>query len=264
VAQRLIQSVGVLKTFAYLGIGYMIVIAVAWFFIRNPPAGWAPKGWTPTATQTAQRAKMDYTLGAALGTWQWWVLSLLLFLNTSAGISHISQEAPIFQKLTAASAAVAAGMVGIVSIGNSVGRIFRAWVSDSITRRWTLAVMYLLQFGLFWLLPSLASVAVIFVVSFVILMCYGGGFGTMRAFAADFFGSKNVGPIYGMMLTAWGFASYFGPQLLVKLLGPDGSYARGLRTIAFIVLLSTALTLIVSPPREREFSGDSRLLPVPE
>jgi OFA family oxalate/formate antiporter-like MFS transporter len=226
----------------------MIVIVVAGLFMKNPPAGWTPQGWTPSATQTAQRAKVDYTLGTALATWQWWALWLLLFLNTSAGISLISQESPIFQKLTAASAAVAAGMVGIVSIGNSVGRIFWAWVSDGITRRWAFAVIYLIQFGLFWLLPSLTSVAVITVVSFVILMCYGGGFGTMPAFAADYFGSKNVGPIYGLMLTAWGFASYVGPQLLVKLLGPGGSYTSGLHTIAIIMFVSTVLPIVVSPP----------------
>jgi MFS transporter, OFA family, oxalate/formate antiporter len=249
VAQHLIQTVGVLTTFAYLGIAYFIVILAAGFFMQNPPAGWAPKGWTPTATQTAQRAKADYTLGSALARWQWWAMWLLLFLNTSAGISLISQEAPIFQKLTAASAVVAAGMVGIVSIGNSVGRIFWASVSDAITRRWTFAIMYVFQFGLFWLLPSLTSVAVITVVAFVILMCYGGGFGTMPAFAADYFGSKNIGPIYGLMLTAWGCASYFGPQLIVKLLGPAGSYTRGLHTIAFIMLVSTVLPIIVSPPK---------------
>jgi MFS transporter, OFA family, oxalate/formate antiporter len=248
-AQHLIQTVGVLETFAYLGIAYFIVILAAGFFMKNPPAGWVPQGWTPSATQTAQRASADYTFGSALSSWQWWALWVLLFLNTTAGISIISQEAPLFQKLTGASAVVAAGMVGIVSIGNSVGRIFWASVSDLITRRWTFAVMYVFQFGLLWLLPSLSSVAVITVVSFVILMCYGGGFGTMPAFAADYFGSKNIGPIYGLMLTAWGCASYFGPQLIIKLLGPTGSYARGLHTIAVIMLISAALPIIVSPPK---------------
>ena len=248
-AQHLIQTVGVLQTFAYLGIAYFIVILAAGFFMRNPPPGWVPQGWTPSATQTAQRASTDYTFGSALSSWQWWALWGLLFLNTTAGISIISQEAPLFQKLTGASAVVAAGMVGIVSIGNSVGRIFWASVSDAITRRWTFAVMYVFQFGLLWLLPSLSSAAVITVVSFVILMCYGGGFGTMPAFAADYFGSKNIGPIYGLMLTAWGCASYFGPQLIIKLLGPTGSYARGLHTIAVIMLISAVLPIIVSPPR---------------
>lgn len=250
-AQSLIQSVGVLNTFAYLGIAYMVVILLASLFMKNPPAGWAPQGWTPSATQTAQRAKADYTLSTALASWQWYALWFLLFLNASAGISLISQEAPIFQKLTAASAAVAAGMVGIVSIGNSVGRIFWAWVSDGITRRWAFAVMYLFQFGLFWLLPSLTSVAIITVVSFVILMCYGGGFGTMPAFATDYFGSKNIGPIYGLMLTAWGLASFFGPQLLVKLLGPGGSYTKGLHAIAVVMLLSAVLPVVVSPPKPK-------------
>ena len=39
----------------------------------------------------------------------------------------------------------------------------------------------------------------------------------MPAFAADYFGSKNVGPIYGLMLTAWGCASAFGPLLIAHL-----------------------------------------------
>src|SRR5271154_5587567 len=55
-ATRLIQSVGVLQTFAYLGIGYLVVIMVTGYFMQNPPEGWRPQGWTPTATETAQRS----------------------------------------------------------------------------------------------------------------------------------------------------------------------------------------------------------------
>ncbi len=250
-ANRLIQSVGVLQTFAWLGIGFLVITMATGFFMRNPPAGWKPEGWKPSAVQASQRAASDYTLGGALKTWQWWALWLLLFLNTCAGISIISQEAPIFQELTKASAAVAAGMVGAVAIGNAFGRVFWAWVSDSITRRWTFVVMYVLQVALFWLLPSLTSVAIVTVVSFVILMCYGGGFGTMPAFAADYFGSKNVGPIYGLMLTAWGAASAFGPLLIAHLHQASGAYGEGLHVIAGIMAVSTVFPLVVSPPKAR-------------
>ena len=248
-ATALIKNVGVLQTFAYLGIAYFLVIIATGFFMQNPPAGWTPEGWTPSAIVAKQRAAKDYTLSGALATWQWWALWLLLFLNTSAGIALISQESPIFQKLSGATPAIAAGMVGIVSIGNAVGRIFWAWVSDGITRRWTFAAMFLLQCGLFWLLPLFTATAVITIISFIILMCYGGGFGTMPAFAADYFGSKNVGPIYGLMLTAWGMASYFGPQLIVKMLGKGGNYTSGLHVIGIIVLVSTILPILVSPPK---------------
>jgi MFS transporter, OFA family, oxalate/formate antiporter len=249
IATRLIQSVGVLHTFAYLGIAYLVITVATGYFMQSPPAGWKPEGWEPSKTQSAQRAGGDYTLGGALKTWQWWALWLLLFLNTSAGISIISQESPMFQEIAKASVIIAAGMVGIASIGNAVGRIFWAWVSDAITRRWTFVVMFVIQVGLFWLLPSLSSVAILTVVSFIILMCYGGGFGTMPAFAADYFGSKNVGPIYGLMLTAWGTASAFGPLLIAYMRESSGSYVSGLHVIACIMALSAVLPALVAPPQ---------------
>jgi OFA family oxalate/formate antiporter-like MFS transporter len=248
VATRLIQSVGVLHTFAYLGIAYLIVTMIAGWFMQNPPAGYTPAGWTPSETQVKQRVLEDYTLGRALGTWQWWALWLILFLNTTAGISVISQESPMFQEIAKVTAIAAAGMVGIASIGNAVGRVFWAWVSDGITRRWTFVVMYLCQAGLFWVMPNIIDASMLTVLTFIILMCYGGGFGTMPAFAADYFGAKNIGPIYGLMLTAWGFASAFGPLLIAHLRQVGTSFAHGLHIIAAIVLLSIIVPLLVRPP----------------
>jgi OFA family oxalate/formate antiporter-like MFS transporter len=249
VATRLIQHVGVLQTFAYLGVAYLLVTMATGYFMQNPPDGWRPAGWVPSTTQVKQRAAVDYTLGGALTTWQWWALWALLFLNTSAGISLISQESPIFQELAKASAIVAGAMVGIASIGNAVGRIFWASISDAITRRWTFTAMYVTQVFLFWILPDTTSVAVLTSLSFIILMCYGGGFGTMPAFTADYFGSKNVGPIYGLMMTAWGCASAFGSLLFAHLRESSGSYRGGLHMIAVIMAVSALLPILVSPPK---------------
>lgn len=251
VATRLIQTIGVLHTFAWLGIAYLIVTMGTGYTMVNPPAGWKPAGWSPSALQESQRAGADYTLAGALKTWQWWALWLLLFLNTSAGISIISQEAPLFQTLAGVTALVAAGMVGAVSIGNAAGRVFWAWASDAITRRWTFLIMFVIQAVLFWLLPGLSAAALVTLVSFVILMCYGGGFGTMPAFAADYFGSKNVGPIYGLMLTAWGFASAFGPLLIARLRQATGAYTSGLHIIAGVMAVSVLLPFFLSPPKSK-------------
>jgi len=86
----------------------------------------------------------------------------------------------------------------------------------------------------------------------VVLMCYGGGFGTMPAFAADYFGPKNVGPIYGLMLTAWGFASAFGPLLIAHMRETAGSYRGALHVIAGVMAISTLLPILVRPPRTRD------------
>src|ERR1700716_805917 len=252
VATRLIQSVGVLNTFAYLGIAYLIVTVIAGSFMQNPPDGWKLEGWSPTASQSSQRAGHDFVLSEALKTWQWYALWLLLFLNTCAGISVISQEAPIFQELTGASAIVAASMVGLASIGNAVGRVFWAWVSDLITRRATFAVMFILQVLLFWFLPGITSSSTMTIVAFVILMCYGGGVGTMPAFTADYFGPKNVGPIYGLMLTAWSFASVFGPLYIARMRETAGTYSGALHIISGVMAVSLLLPILISPPKARD------------
>ena len=161
VATKLIQSVGVLQTFSYLGIAYFVVTVAAGYFMQNPPADWQPAGWSPTATQSAQRAVEDYTLSQALKTWQWWALWLLLFINVSAGISIISQESPMFQELGHLTAIVAASLVGIASIGNAFGRVFWAWLLYVVTRRIAFALMFAVQVALFWFYPTFHSAAVL-------------------------------------------------------------------------------------------------------
>jgi MFS transporter, OFA family, oxalate/formate antiporter len=129
-----------------------------------------------------------------------------------------------------------------------LGRVFWAWISDSITRKAAFIVMFAIQIVLFWTLPSITGAALLTGIAFIILMCYGGGFGTMPAFTADYFGSKNVGPIYGLMLTAWGAASAFGPLLIAHMREVSGSYRGAIHTIGIIMLVSTALPLVLHPP----------------
>ena len=78
-------------------------------------------------------------------------------------------------------------------------------------------------------------------VTFVVLMCYRGGFGTTPAFTADYLGPKNVGPIYGLVLTAWGFASAFGPLFIAHMRETAGLYSGALRVIAGVMAVSTLL-----------------------
>jgi len=97
VAGRLVQSVGLMPTFAYLGVAFAAVAVLSGLFMRNPPEAWHPAGWQPTAAQLSQRSDRDFMLGESLRTWQWWALCGLMSINTMAGLSIVSQAAPIFQ-----------------------------------------------------------------------------------------------------------------------------------------------------------------------
>jgi OFA family oxalate/formate antiporter-like MFS transporter len=249
VASRLIISVGVLPTFAILGVIYLIAVVGASLFMRNPPEGFRPAGWQPSTTEQAQRAVKDYTIREALGTWQWYALWALLFLNVSAGIAVISQAAPMAQEIARVDALTAASLVAIISIANAAGRFFWAWFSDFIGRRWVFLSLFLLQAVLFFLMPRISTFAVLAVVCFIIVLCYGGGFGTMPAFTADYFGPKNVGSIYGLMLTAWGFGGVLGPMLIAYVRQTTGAYTQAFYIIAGIMLVSAIIPFMVRPPR---------------
>ena len=85
-------------------------------------------------------------------------------INTMAGLSIVSQASPIFQEMGKASAATAAGLVGIISIGNGAGRIFWAWVSDLTTRKTAFFLMYLVEVVLFWTYHTIGSLTVLGIV----------------------------------------------------------------------------------------------------
>lgn len=256
IATRLIASVGVLQTFAILGAAYFVAVTGGALFMRNPPAGYVPPGWTSAGavrSETALRVAQGFspaahTLTEALRRWQWYAMWTLLFLNTTAGIAVISQAAPMFQEITGITPARAASIVGVISIANGAGRLLWAWLSDLIGRRPVFLAMFLLQAIVFWLLPSAHGLTLFAALTVAVLLCYGGGFGTMPAFAADYFGAEHVGSIYGLMLTAWGAAGVAGPTLIAALRERSGGYDSALRLIAGLMLLSAAIPLLVRPP----------------
>lgn len=248
VASRLISSVGVGATFEILGLSYFVIVFGAAFLMTNPPPDYSPAGFRAADAKISASSWQDFTFKQALSTWQWYALWLTLFLNTTAGISIISQASPMAQEISHVDAATAAGLVGIISIANGSGRFLWAWLSDAVGRRTVFLVMFLLQAVAFFALSQTEHFGALTALAFLILLCYGGGFGTMPAFAADFFGSKDVGSIYGLMLTAWGAAALFGPTLIARVREATGHYQGALTIIAVLMLCSAVVPLLLRPP----------------
>ena len=147
------------------------------------------------------------------------------------------------------SAATAASLVGVISIANGLGRVFWAWISDLTGRKTAFIMMYLIQAVLFWTFHSIGSAALLFVVTFIIVVCYGGGYGITPAFTADYFGARNMGAVYGLMLLPWAFPAAFGPLLFAYLRQVTGGYNQALYLIAGMMTVSMILPVLVSPPR---------------
>ncbi len=261
IAQILIRNDPQRPTSAFLplGIAYLVMALLGASFFKNPPAGYKVPGWTPATTGRVVDSGRDYTQGEALRTPQWYLLTAILTLNVSAGIALISQAAASATEIAGYSALGAASVVGILAIFNGGGRVFWAGLSDKIGRMPAFMGMLGLQGVCFLLLPHASNPALFFILGAVIYLCYGGGFGTMPATAGDFFGVKNAGAIYGLMIIGWSIGGVVGPLIAAQLIGAEKDYTSAYTVIGVLALVSLALPLITKIPRTRQ-SEDEGLL----
>jgi MFS family permease len=235
-----VAAQGVSATLITMGILYFLAMSAGAFGMRIPPSGWKPAGWNPPApgASKAMITPHQVHLSMAWKTPQFWLLWGVLCMNVTAGIGVISMASPMLQDVfgghligldtladltpvqKAAVAASAAGLVGLISLFNSVGRIFWASISDYIGRKVTYAVFFIFGMALYVSLPTLGhlGLAGLFVIAVcLILTMYGGGFATIPAYLADVFGTQMVGAIHGRLLTAWSVAGVAGPFLIAAL-----------------------------------------------
>ena len=245
VATALISSTGgPLEAFGILGLAYVAVIGGAASLVKDPPGG----GWE--RGNTAERA---WSFREALKSWQWYALWAIFFLNVSAGLAIISDARAMAASIGGVSAAVASAFVVLVAVADSTGRLFWPAISDRIGQRSVFLAMFILQATAFLLLPLLGtgSFAVFCGLCFVVLSCYGGGYGTMPAFVNTFYGSRDVGTIYGSLITASGAAGFGAPLLLARAADTTGSYDPALYATGALMLAGTVIPLAIRPPEPR-------------
>jgi OFA family oxalate/formate antiporter-like MFS transporter len=109
-------------------------------------------------------------------------------------------------------------------------------VSDGIGRAHVYFRLYAIQAIVLFILPHLTSVTLLSAALAVVGLCYGGGFGTMPSFTADFFGSKYMGGIYGWILLAWGAGAIPSPILIARLRQSTGRHDQAIVIVAIVMV----------------------------
>ena len=87
-----------------------------------------------------------------------------------------------------ALAAYGATLIAVSSLFNGVGRMFWGGLSDRIGRMRAFRLMLASQIAVFGVLTQVGNPWLFGGLICYILLCYGGGFGTMPAFVLDVFG----------------------------------------------------------------------------
>ncbi len=238
--------------FLPLGLGYLVLSVAGAAFFRNPPQGYSVPGWVPATTGRVRDAFKEYTGREALRAPQWYLLTAILTLNTTVGISLISQANSSAVDIAGYSLTGAAGVVGVLALFNGGGRIFWAWISNRTGRMTAFGLMLGLQGVCLLIIPHASNPALFVILAAIVYLCYGGGFGTMPATAGDFFGVKHSGAIYGLMIIAWSLGGVIGPPIIASLIGANKAYTQGYTVVGVIALIAIVLPVITRMPRPKD------------
>ncbi|MCX7748785.1 MAG: OFA family MFS transporter [Clostridia bacterium] len=205
-AEAVIKDIGVLDTFSVLGVIFVVITVLGSFFIKNPPEGFKPEGWTPPAPKDGIITQ-NFTPLEVLKTSQFYMITFAFMCATAAGSMMIPMAKVLgLQPDSGLTKSAALAGVTIISACNSFGRLFWGWASDKLGRKKTLLVLLVIA--------GASIVGVAFVKAYLMLVfiaiigfSYGGFLGVFPSMAADFWGTKNIATIYGMVLLGFGIGA---------------------------------------------------------
>ena len=231
----------VMQIFITSGLAFLAIGLPAASLLRNPPAARDnPPG--------SKRSSVGYPPTSVVRMPQFYLLWLQLFANVIAGVTIISNAVVILSDLTRMAPAEIAPLFGIVSIFNAVGRFFWGGISDRIGCQRTFAAMFAVQAVTLCWLCGVHTPATALAGFAVVLLCCGGGFGTMPSYTAQCFGTRYMGLNYGLVLTAWGTAGLIGPMLVARAKDFGVTFAALMPAIACALLASVILPILTRRP----------------
>ncbi|MDR2665629.1 MAG: MFS transporter [Oscillospiraceae bacterium] len=193
--------------FILAGVFFAFGIA-ACFFVRLPDSKYLAALPKPAANAKTVSSSRDYTLAQAAKTIPFWSIFLyIFFINgtwnlTSPLIATLGEQK---RDLTHALAVFAVSFTGVT---NSAGRLIMAAVSDRIGRVAASLILCGITLVGAIFMTFIAGIPYIVTVA-VIAFAYGGPSAINAAVSTDFFGPKNSGTNYGVVMMGLGVSSVF-------------------------------------------------------
>lgn len=195
-------GVGEFNTFRVISLIFLVVCTVGGLFLKDAPA--ELQNTVKAETKADEAPKNEYTPSQVLKMPQFYLLAFTLMLACMGGLMMIGFAKPIAVSKGLASTATIG--VLIISMCNSMGRLFWGTASDKIGRKTTIIIL-LVGSAICSLLVNVANGYWIYAVIALIGFFYGGFLGTFPAITADLFGAKHMATNYGFVLFGFGIGA---------------------------------------------------------
>ncbi len=249
IASRLIGPYGVMGMFKILGIATLLIMGLAAFIVKNPPAGYAPAGWTPPQTVAGQAPAGSVNLD-----WKqmitrplFWLLWITYFCGVFAGILINGLAAPIAIELAGFSRDQAALPVMLFAFASAGGRVLWGFLSDIFGRMpMIIAAFVLTALAMLVLYGWVAVPGFYLPCLFTAGLCYGGIFGTFPSLSADSFGIKNAAMNLAVLFSSFSLVALLAPQVVgMYRTGGAEEYPKAFLVAGCIAAAGLILSIIV-------------------
>jgi sugar phosphate permease len=237
----LTQQFGWRTSLQLLGLLIVVLALPLAYFVREGPSGGPVRAASapPPPIAGVLRQPAFYLLlvgsmcsiGAVGGTNQ----HLKLFLSLDAGYSQ----------------AEATSVISMVLTFSIAGRLLMGWLSDYISRKRVMLLIYLLVGAAIPFLFQAESRTAMYMFAVVFGLGLGGEYLIIPLMAAQLFGVRVLGRVMGIILTADGVAEATVPMLIGYLRDSTGSYDVGFTTL-IVIAVAGAATIAFLPDRQIE------------
>lgn len=241
-ANHLISMIGLMGTFAYLGIAFGALLIMLSIPLRFPPEGWTPPSTSAQAAKT--RVLAELTPGQMTRTLTFYGLWLSYALGTLGGFAAISLAAKYGQEIVKLTPELAAAATAVFAIFNGAGRPAFGYFCDKLGIRKTALISFTVIFAAA-LSATQAHNLPLYLISFALLwLAFGGWLAIAPAGTSTFFGLKHLGTNYGIIFTAYGAGALMGPTLASYLYTMTGSYSPAFLTIALLAIIGMTISAV--------------------
>lgn len=190
------QEVGELPTFMVLSGLFLFVCTIGGLFLSNPP-----QEENKTKAQRTDADDSSLSPSQVLRDYRFYLIAVSMMLACMGGLMMIAFAKPIAVAKGLAETATIGVLV--ISLFNSLGRLFWGMVSDRLGRKNTI-VLLLAGSAVLSLLVNSVNGYLIYVLIGFIGFFYGGFLSTFPSITADVFGPKYMATNYGMVLVGFG------------------------------------------------------------
>jgi len=245
----LVGIYGLQTTMLIYGIAFIIIVGGVAFFLKNPPEGYVPQD---NSANTKVKKKRKEDSGKEMSPWQmlrtskFYLMWIIYFMGAGAGLMVIGNISGMAKASMGEAAFVA---VVVMAVGNASGRIIAGVVSDKISKATTLFLILLFQGLLMFLsyviLNDAASAITIVLLATLIGFNYGTNLTLFPAFTKGFWGMKNFGVNYGIMMTAWGMGGFVFSKLSQVLFASSGDHVMSFIIAGTCLGVCLFLTIIL-------------------